>query len=47
MDQHNLTMSDLPEPGKKANASLILKGDRNLTINHSKNLGKRFGINVA
>jgi len=47
MDQHNLTMSDLPELGKKANVSLILKGDRNLTINHINKLGERFGINSA
>jgi HTH-type transcriptional regulator/antitoxin HigA len=47
MDQHNLTMSDLPELGKKANVSLILKGDRNLTINHIKKLGERFGIKPA
>ena len=44
MDQHKLTMSDLPELGKKANVSLILKGDRNLTVGHIKKLAERFNI---
>ncbi|PHS20151.1 MAG: transcriptional regulator [Kangiella sp.] len=44
MDQYNLTMSDLPELGKKSNVSLILKGERNLTLGHVKAMANRFNV---
>lgn len=47
MDQYNLTMSDLPELGKKSNVSLILKGERNLTLNHVKAMANRFNVSPS
>ncbi len=47
MDQYKLTMSDLPELGKKSNVSLILKGERNLTLNHVKAMAKRFKVSPS
>ena len=47
MTQYNLTMSDLPELGKKSNVSLILKGERNLTLSHVKALANRFDVSPS
>ncbi|WP_264878092.1 helix-turn-helix domain-containing protein [Vibrio agarivorans] len=44
IDQHGLKLSDLPEIGGKSLVSLILKGERKLTIAHIQALSKRFGI---
>lgn len=44
IEQHNLTLSDLPEIGHKSLVSKILSGDRNLTKSHIDKLTKRFNI---
>ncbi len=44
IDQHRLTLSDLPEIGGKSLVSMILKGKRALTIPHIKALSARFGV---
>ena len=46
MDQHKLKARDLEEElGSKTNISLILSGQRNLTIDHIKKLSQRFELN--
>lgn len=47
IDQHKLTLSDLPEIGKKSMVSLILSGKRSLTLEHIRKLSARFGISPA
>ena len=47
MDQHGLGVADLPEIGCKSLVSKILNGKRRLTIDHIRNLSKRFGIDAA
>lgn len=48
MDQHNLNQSDFKEEiGGKSLISMIMKGDRQLTLDHMRNLSRRFGIPVA
>lgn len=44
IDQHQLTLSDLPEIGHKSLVSKILSGERNLTRSHIEKLSKRFHI---
>lgn len=44
IDQHNLTLSDLPEIGSKSMVSRVLKGERKLSLDHIKGLAARFGI---
>ena len=44
IDQHQLTLSDLPEIGHKSLVSKILSGERNLTRTHIKKLSDRFHI---
>lgn len=44
MDQHNLTMSELPEIGSKSMVSRVLSGQRQLTKKHILALAKRFKI---
>ena len=45
MDQHNLSMSDFAEEiGGKSMVSRVLKGERQLTLNHIRKLAKRFNI---
>lgn len=44
IDQHNLTLSDLPEIGSKTMVSRVLKGERKLSLNHIKALAVRFDI---
>ncbi|MFB0712257.1 type II toxin-antitoxin system HigA family antitoxin [Buttiauxella noackiae] len=44
IDQHNLTLSDLPEIGSKSMVSRVLKGERKLSLDHIKALAARFGI---
>lgn len=47
MDQHGLSMSDLPEIGSKSMVSRVLNGQRKLTLEHAKKLAARFGISPA
>jgi len=47
IDQHRLTLSDLPEIGHKSLVSKILSGERNLTRTHIAKLSKRFHIDPA
>lgn len=44
IDQYGLKLSDLPEIGGKSLVSLILKGERKLTVNHIQALSRRFDI---
>lgn len=44
IEQHQLTLSDLPEIGHKSLVSKILSGERNLTRSHIEKLSKRFHI---
>lgn len=44
MDQHDLSMADLPEIGSKSMVSRVLSGKRNLSKKHIQALSKRFGI---
>ena len=47
MDQHNLTMNDLPEIGSKSMVSRVLSGERQLSKKHIHALAKRFHIKPA
>lgn len=42
--EHGLTQSDLPEIGSQSLVSKILKGERELTVEHIKKLSARFNI---
>ncbi len=44
IDQHQLTLSDLPEVGGKSLVSQILNGKKSITLSHIKALSERFGI---
>lgn len=44
IDQHQLTLSDLPEIGHKSLISKILSGERKLTRSHIDKLSKRFHL---
>lgn len=44
IEQHNLTLSDLPEIGHKSLVSRIMSGERNLTKSHIDKLSKRFHL---
>ncbi|WP_231119368.1 helix-turn-helix domain-containing protein [Vibrio natriegens] len=44
IDQYGLKLSDLPEIGGKSLVSLILKGERKLTVSHIQALSKRFDV---
>lgn len=44
IDQHVLTLSDLPGTGSKSMVSRVLKGERKLSLDHIKALAARFGI---
>jgi len=44
MDQHNLSMADVPEIGSKSMVSRVLSGERSLSTKHIKALSQRFGI---
>jgi transcriptional regulator with XRE-family HTH domain len=43
MSEHGLGQSDLPEIGSQSLVSKILNGERQLTLEHVRNLSKRFG----
>lgn len=47
MEEHNLGQSDLPEIGSQSLVSKILKGERQLTLEHIRHLSKRFGVSPA
>ncbi len=48
MDQHGLKQTDFEaEIGQRSLVSRILKGERTLTLDHMRNLSKRFNIPVA
>lgn len=47
INQHQLTLSDLPEIGSKSMVSRVLKGERKLTLEHIRKLSARFGISPA
>ncbi|EDW5022794.1 helix-turn-helix domain-containing protein [Salmonella enterica subsp. enterica serovar Albuquerque] len=48
MDQYNLTISDFAEEiGSKSMVSRVLKGERQLNVNHIKKLSDRFNISPA
>lgn len=48
MEQNNLNQSDFKEEiGGKSLVSMIMKGERQLTLDHMRNLSHRFGIPVA
>lgn len=44
IDQHNLTLSDFPEIGKKSLMSKILNGRRRLTLDQVKAISNRFDV---
>ncbi|WP_100550515.1 helix-turn-helix domain-containing protein [Caedibacter taeniospiralis] len=43
---YGLTQKDLPEIGSQSLVSKILKGERELTLEHIKALSKRFNVSV-
>ncbi len=48
IDQHSLTYSDFKEEiGGKSLVSMIMSGDRSLTLKHIKALSNRFGIDKS
>lgn len=48
MDQYELKQTDFEEEiGQRSLVSRILKGERSLTLDHMRNLAKRFNIPVA
>lgn len=48
MDQYSLKAGDLKdEIGSKSLVSMIINGQRNLTVEHIKSLAKRFGVSPA
>src|SRR5579862_1434596 len=47
MEQHGLEQSDLPEIGSQSLVSKILSGERKLTVEHIKNLSKRFHVSPS
>ncbi|NEG94312.1 helix-turn-helix domain-containing protein [Leclercia adecarboxylata] len=47
INQHQLTLSDLPEIGSKSMVSRVLNGERKLTLDHVRKLSARFGIAPA
>jgi HTH-type transcriptional regulator / antitoxin HigA len=47
MSEHGLGQSDLPEIGSQSLVSKILNGERQLTLEHIRNLSKRFGVSPA
>jgi HTH-type transcriptional regulator / antitoxin HigA len=47
MEEHNLGQNDLPEIGSQSLVSKILNGTRQLTLDHIRNLSKRFGVSPS
>ena len=44
MEEHNLTLADLPELGDVEMASALLAGERPLSVEHIHTLSRRFGL---
>ena len=47
MDEWSLGQGDLPEIGSQSLVSKILNGERQLTLEHVRNLSRRFGVSPA
>lgn len=47
MEEHGLGQGDLPEIGSQSLVSKILNGERQLTVEHIKQLSKRFHVSPA
>ncbi len=47
LEEHNLTLDDLPEIGTAADVSQVLAGKRELSIPEIRVLAKRFGVSPA
>ena len=47
MDEHQLTLSSLPELGDQKTVSELLVGKRELSVAHIRALSKRFGLSPA
>lgn len=47
MDQHDLKQTQIPEIGRQSVVSEVLAGKRSLTVDHIRNLSKRFGISPS
>ena len=47
IDQHQLTLSDLPEIGSKSMVSRVLSEERDLSKKHIEKLSERFNINPS
>ncbi len=47
IDQHHLTLDDLPEIGKKSMVSRVLSGERELSKKHISKLSGRFNIDPS
>lgn len=47
IDQHNLTLNDLPEIGSKSMVSRVLSGERELSKKHIAKLSERFNIDPS
>jgi len=47
MDQHDLSMADLPEIGTKSMVSRVLSGERSLNKNHIKALSESYKISPS
>ena len=47
MDQHRLTMADLPEIGSKSMVSRVISGERSLNKQHIRALSERFRISPS
>lgn len=44
MEEHGLSQSDLPEIGSQSLVSKIISGERQLTLEHIRQLSKRFNV---
>jgi len=47
MQEHGLGQNDLPEIGSQSLISKILNGERQLTVEHIRQLSNRFGVSPA
>jgi len=47
MDEHHITVADLPEMGDKEYVTDILNGKQHLTVNDIKVLSQRFNVSAA
>ncbi len=47
MNEHQLGQDDLPEIGSQSLVSKILNGERHLTLEHVRDLSKRFSVSPA